>query len=143
MIAAIRIRGEVDKSKRVKDTFARLRLRKKHVCVLLPENPETIGMLKRVKDFITYGNIDRETLKLLVEKRARLPGNKPAKVNDEFIEQLFNGKKKLSDGKLKPFFRLNPPRGGFGKGGIKVSFKAGGVLGNCGKEINVLIKKML
>ena len=45
-------------------------------------------------------------------------------------------------GRIKPF-RLNPPRGGFERKGIKVSFNSGGALGYRGEKINSLIKKML
>ena len=144
MIAAIRIRGLVGKTKDVNNTFQRLRLRKKHVLVLLPEKPETLGMLKKVKDFITYGEIDKVTLKQLLEKRARLEGDKKAEnVDDAFVSNLFEGKAKLQDKKIKPFFRLQPPKKGFGAGGIKKSVKEKGALGYRGKDINVLIKKML
>ena len=72
MLAVIRIRGKLDKSKEVKETFERLRLRRKHVCVLLPENESNKGMIHKVKDFVTYGEINKETLKELLEKRGKL-----------------------------------------------------------------------
>ena len=40
-------------------------------------------------------------------------------------------------------FYLNPPRKGFERKGIKVSFKAGGALGYRGEKINDLIQRML
>ena len=144
MIAAIRIRGLVGKTKDLNNTFLRLRLRKKHVCVLLPEKPEAKGMLKKVKDYITYGEIDKGTLKQLIEKRGRLIGDKKVeKLEDGFVDDLLAGKVKLQDAKIKPFFRLHPPRKGFGRGGIKRPIKEKGALGYRGKDINVLIKKML
>ena len=45
--------------------------------------------------------------------------------------------------KLKPFFRLHPPKGGFEKAGIKKPFTVKGALGYRGDKINDLIKKML
>ncbi|OYT41764.1 50S ribosomal protein L30 [Candidatus Pacearchaeota archaeon ex4484_26] len=144
MIAAIRIRGLVGKSKGINSTFQRLRLRRKHVCVLLPERKDVFGMLKEVKDYIAYGEIDKDTLKILIEKRGRLVGNKKVEnISDDFVNRFIEGKAKLQDEKIKPFFRLHPPKKGFGKGGIKKSFKEKGALGYRGKEINSLIKKML
>lgn len=144
MIAAIRIRGLVGKDKKVKNTFQRLRLRKKHVLVLLPEKPETLGMLKKVKDFITYGEIDKGTLKELLEKRGRLAGDKKIEgLQEDFVDKLLEGTAKLEDVKIKPFFRLHPPKKGFGAGGIKKSVKEKGALGYRGKDINVLIRRML
>lgn len=60
----------------------------------------------------------------------------------EIAEQLLNGAK-LSDFGLKPCLRLNPPRKGFERGGIKRAFKAGGVLGYRAEKINDLLNKMI
>ncbi|HIH17835.1 MAG TPA: 50S ribosomal protein L30 [Nanoarchaeota archaeon] len=144
MLAVIRIRGKLDKSKEVKETFERLRLRRKHVCVLLPENESNKGMIHKVKDFVTYGEINKETLKELLEKRGKLAGdNKITSLKEDFIDSLMAGKAKLADAGIKPFFRLAPPRQGFGKIGIKKGFAEKGALGYRGKEINALLKKMM
>jgi large subunit ribosomal protein L30 len=117
MIAVIRITGQVGLNKEVVETLDRLRLRRKYVCVVL-EKPtkEQIGMIEKVRDFVAYGEIDEKTYKELVEKR---------------------GKK--VDGKLKPFFRLHPARGGIE---TKKHFPKG-VLGNHKEKINDLIVRML
>ncbi len=144
MLAVIRIRGKLDKSRDVKETFNRLRLRKKHVCVLLAENESNKGMIHKVKDFVTYGEIDKATLKELLEKRGRLAGDKKiSNLKEDFVENLLNGKAKLEEAGIKPFFRLAPPRQGFGRVGIKKGFSERGALGYRGKEINALIKKMM
>ena len=105
MLAVIRIRGKLDKSRDVKETFNRLRLRKKHVCVLLQENESNKGMLHKVKDFVTFGEINKETLKELLEKRGRLAGDKRvANLKEDFVENLLGGKAKLGDAGIKPFF---------------------------------------
>lgn len=124
-IAAIRVRGLVKLKKEFKDTLNMLRLYRKNYCIVLNENPTTLGMLKKVKDYLTWGEIDDETLKLLNEKRAEKAKNKEGK---EII---------------KPFFRLHPPKKGFGKKGIKVPFNKGGALGYMGNKINDLIKRMI
>ena len=144
MIAAIRIRGLVGKSKDINNTFQRLRLRKKHVCVLLPEKAEIKGMINKVRNYITYVEIDKETLKELIEKRGKFVGDKKVgNVEEEFVNKLIEGKTTLKEKKIKPFFRLHPPKKGFGAGGIKKPFKERGALGYRGKDINVLIRKML
>ncbi|MBU2496893.1 MAG: 50S ribosomal protein L30 [Nanoarchaeota archaeon] len=144
MLAVIRIRGMVGRSKKVNDTFQKLRLRKKHVCVVMQEKKELVGMVKKLKDFVAYGEIDKETLKLLIEKRGNYVGDKRVKeIDDVFVENLMNGKAKLQDKKIKPFFRLHPAKGGFGRYGLKKAYTEKGALGYRGKEINSLIKKML
>ena len=117
-IAIIRISGMVKMNKKIEDTLYRMRLRRKYSCVVLENTKENIGMLNKVKNFVAYGEINEVVYKELVEKR---------------------GKK--VEGKLKPFFRLHPARGGME---TKKHFGVDkGVLGDNGKEINKLIKRML
>ncbi|MBS3098191.1 uL30 family ribosomal protein [Candidatus Woesearchaeota archaeon] len=124
-IAIIRVRGTTGVMKPVKDTLNMLRLYKKNCCVVLNDGPNIIGMIKKAKDYITWGEIDDETLKLLTKKRGE-------KTKDE------EGKETI-----KPFFRLNPPRKGFGRKGIKLPFGVGGALGDRKDKINDLIKRMV
>jgi large subunit ribosomal protein L30 len=113
-LAVIQIRGTVAVSRVIKSTLIMLNLKKKHNCVLVPATPEILGMLQKGKDFITWGPITPETIKLL------------EKVNQ----------------RGKAYF-MPPPKGGFERGGIKKSFAAGGVLGDRGDKINDLIKRMI
>ena len=120
-IAVIRIRGLIGVNKKIKDTLNLLRLRKKHVCVVLNNSSSNMGMLRKIKDYTTYGELDKETEQELISKRG----------------------KKDKEAKLKPFFELAPPKGGFERNGIKKSFQQGGVLGYRASKINDLIKRML
>lgn len=120
-LALILIRGTINVQAPIKDTLQMLRLRKKHVCVIIEDNPTTRGMIRKVKDLITWGEVDDATINALQEKR---------------------GEKDV-EGKLKPFFRLSPPKRGFERKGIKIPFKLGGALGERGNEINALIQRML
>jgi len=117
MICIIRIKGQVGITKETTDTLYRLRLRKKYACVLLEPTKVNLGMINRVKDFVAFGEISEEMKKELIQKR---------------------GKKDV-DGKLKPFFRLHPPRKGIKS---KVHYPKG-VLGNNKEKINELVKRML
>ena len=120
MIAVVRIKGEVGLKKGIKETLNRLRIRRKYSAIVL-EKPtkEQLGMIKKAKDSVAYGEINDDTYKQLIEKR---------------------GKKDLK-GNLKPFFRLHPPRGGIES---KKHFGVGkGVLGNNKEKINDLILRML
>ena len=143
MIAVIRIAGMVGLNVKVEATLQRLRLGRKYSCVLLNLNSETKGMLQKARACIAYGEISKETLKLLILKRGRLPGNKPVdakKISDAVIGEIFAGKKNIADLGLKPFFRLHPPLHGFKKGTNQ--FYPKGVLGG-NKGINELIGRML
>ena len=78
-LAAVLIRGLVGITKDTKDALHLLRLRKKNVCVVYPNTPSNQGMLKKCKDYITWGEIDTETETLLKEKRGKKTKNKELK----------------------------------------------------------------
>ncbi|MBD3204614.1 50S ribosomal protein L30 [Candidatus Woesearchaeota archaeon] len=139
-LAVIRLRGSIDLNSSVKDTLKSINLYKKNSCVVITSNPDSVGKLKRVKDYVTWGEIDKDTYDMLVEKRGeeykrRLADSKEKINYNKFIE--------IKNKKYKKYFRLHPPIGGFRKKGIKVSYKKGGATGYRGKEINSLIKKMI
>ncbi len=123
LAAVILVRGLTGIRKDIRETLEMMRLLRKNCCVVLEKTPQNTGMIKKVKDYITWGDLNEETLKLLIDKR---------------------GEKSPKDGKkTKPFFRLHPPRGGFERKGIKAPFSRGGVLGYRGDRINDLVKRMI
>ena len=115
-LAAILTRGLINIRPSTRKTLYLLRLRKKHVCVVLPDTPTARGMLTSCKDYVTWGELAPETLKELETKR------------------------KISYEKL---FHLASPRGGFERKGIKKTYSEGGVLGYRAEKINELVKRML
>ncbi len=121
-IAIIRLRGSEGVKVSINDTMRMLKMLKKHVCVVYDKTPVILGMAVKCKDYVTYGEIDEETHKLLLEKR---PVNDP------------------KTGKPANYFHLNSPRGGLGKKGIKDSYQNKGALGYRGAKINDFIKKMI
>jgi len=63
LYAVIRIRGRVDVPPDVEYTLKLLRLHRKNHCVIYPSTlPGIERMLHKVKDWVTWGEIDRETL---------------------------------------------------------------------------------
>ena len=153
-IAVIRISGKNDLKKEIKDTFKMLRAYKKNNCVVLENTPSNLGMVNRLKDHITWGEIDQETFKLLLEKRAKLVTKKitindfiKQKLNTDlntFTKDFFESKRKLKDiPGMKLFFGLHPPIKGYERKGTKLPFSLGGVLGYRKDKINDLIKRML
>ncbi|MFH0868889.1 MAG: 50S ribosomal protein L30 [archaeon] len=153
-IAVVRIRGDVGLNPNVRKTFELLRLYKKNYCVVLPTDKSTIAMVQRVKDFVAFGEISKETFAKLLQHRGKLAGDKPITENflkektkygiKEFVEAFYDSKTSLKEvPSLKQYFRLHPPIGGFEKGGIKKAYAEGGVLGYRGKEIDKLIERMI
>jgi len=142
MVAVIRIAGMVKVRSDVAETLNRLRLRRKYACVIVDANNINVaGMLKRVKHYIAFGDIDQKTLEKLIMERAESEMGRKHKVEvnaAEVAKGVLAGKK-LSEFKLKEFFRLHPPRKGIDS---KLQYPIG-VLGNNKKDINKLIARML
>ncbi|MBS7610462.1 50S ribosomal protein L30 [Candidatus Bathyarchaeota archaeon] len=150
-MAVVRVRGMVNTPSDVEETLKRLRLKKVNTCVLVQETPEYMGMLQKVKDRVAYGIIDSAMLYELLRKRGRLVGDRPLTEEGakelgfqslrELAEALVKGSIKISNLKgLKPFFRLHPPSGGYGS--VKKPYPDG-ALGNWGKDISKLLKRMI
>jgi len=142
MFAVVRIRGLINLTRGVKDTFALLRLHRKMHCILLADNPVNKGMIQKVKDWTTFGKINDETLKAMIAKRGRKLGD--VRLTAEETEHIFNeikAGKKIKDLGIKPVFRLTPPSGGFKKS-IKDHYPKGEV-GGRGDKINDLIMRMI
>ena len=153
-IAVIRLKGEANVRPSVRETFKLLRLYKKQTCILIPNTPEYIGMLAVVKDFVTWGEVDEETVKQLLVRRGRVARKKPLTevyVKEQikidiasFVKEYMAFKKELKDiPGLKLFFGLAPPRQGLEQKGVKADFSMGGSLGYRKNHINALVQRML
>ncbi|MDI6888283.1 MAG: 50S ribosomal protein L30 [Methanocellales archaeon] len=152
MYAVIRLRGSVNLSPEVRDTLKMLRLNRANHCTIVDETPNYKGMIQKVKDHVAWGRINADSLALILRKRGELEGGAPLadeyvkentkyKSIEEFAKAVCEKKVSLKDvPKLKPVFRLHPPRKGHR--GIKKTFQQGGALGFYGEEINALIKQM-
>ena len=98
--AVIRIRGVNRVNQKVERTLQQLHLYRKNYCVIVKNTPPILGMLKKVKDYITWGVLDSETEKMLVEKRQEKFMDKEGKekVRGYFIGQVM----KKTGGKASP-----------------------------------------
>jgi large subunit ribosomal protein L30 len=152
MYAVVRLRGQVNVRYTIEDTMKMLRLHKVNHCVLVPENPNFKGMVQKVKDYVAYGKVDAKTLAEILENRGRLEGD--TRLTGEYIREntAYDSIQAFADAviagetslkavpKLKPVFRLHPPRKGHA--GIKRTVQQGGELGDHGDNINALLHKM-
>lgn len=98
MIAIVRVRGRFGIKPKIKRTLELLKLHKPNHCVLYKDTPSIRGMLKLIENYVAYGEISEDTLKLLLKKRSNV---------DETLKILKDG------GKLDHVFRLHPPRKGW------------------------------
>ncbi len=115
MYAAVRVRGHTEIKKKIEDTMTLLGLTKTNMLVIVPENGQSLGMLRKAKDYITFGEIGEDALKALLKDRMPAQGEKIV-------------------------LNLRPPSKGFRT--LKKAFPKG-ALGYCGKEISNLLKRML
>ncbi len=143
-IAVVRIRGEVDVRKTIKDTLSMLGLRHANWVTIVDDNPVSMGMVKKVKDFVTWGEIDEKTFIAIITKWGRKVGDKPLAADEakKFSSEFLTGKTTFKKAGLKSYIRLHPPSKGHSRGGIKKHLSVGGALGYRGSEINELLVKM-
>ena len=110
MILVIRIAGLVKLSKSTQETLFRMRLRRKYSAVLLKPTNENQKLLQKVRNQVAYGDINKETLSELIEKRGISKKKDVRIIASQVILDI--EKKNFNDLDIKPFFRLHPPRGG-------------------------------
>lgn len=153
---AVRLRGTSRIPPGVERTFEVLRLKRRFNAVLLKMDESVKGTLRKVKDWVTWGEVNVETLAGLLRERGEVKGGK--RLDESFIKTAFNKEgfedlshamltgevtlAKLRKNGVDTVFRLHPPRKGF-KGSVKRPFNVGGELGYRGEAINDLLKRML
>jgi large subunit ribosomal protein L30 len=150
--AVVKVRGTISAQREARETLELLRLARTNHAVLIDNRPSYMGMLYRVQNYVTWGEVSKETVALMLKKRGRLAGGK--KLTDESAEKLgYKSIDALADAiasckveyqklpNVQPVFRLRPPSKGF-KGKTKKSFRAGGEAGYRGEKISELIKRM-
>ena len=152
-IAVVRVRGLISAQREARETLDLLRLARTNNAVLVNNNPAFMGMLKRARNYVTWGEASKETVTLLLQKRGRLAGGK--KLTDEFAQKIgYKSLNELAEAVatckmeyrkllgIQPVFKLRPPTKGF-RGKTKKSYGAGGESGYRGERINELIKRMV
>lgn len=131
LIAAVRVRGRVNVRHDITETLIRLRLKRVNNCVVIKMTDSYYGMINECKDYITYGEVEEDTL-------GRLLKNSGINVDPK---EIMEGKYDMKELKKKLPFRLHPPRRGYKS--VKRPVTLGGALGYMGPKINGLIQRMV
>ena len=139
MFAVVRIRGSVNVREDIEDTLNMLNLNSPNNCVVIPETKQYLGMLRKAKDRITWGNVDKKTLSKLLEKRSKISKEKLKEMKIKNFDELSDALMK-NKVKLKLIFRLNPPIHGFKS--TRLPYPKGD-LGFRGDKINELLERMI
>ena len=141
-IFAIRLKGSFGTPSPLERALETLRLKRKFNAVLLENTSATIGMLRTVKDYVTWGEAGTNDIATVLRERGKFSDG--AEMTDETIRDKF-GEASIQDlasaliqGRitlrelwqkgLNPVFRLHPPSGGF-EGSGKRPYGSGGELG--------------
>ena len=151
----VRARSDVKVERSIRETMGMLNLTRVNHAVIIPENAQYKGMLQKAKDYITWGNADADLIEKMISERGRLVGDKPftdAHVKEAsefksikaFAAAIASGDATVKDmPDMKRVFRLHPPRGPKGWGGLKRTYVIGGALGSRGEDISDLVERMI
>ncbi|MEM1756895.1 MAG: uL30 family ribosomal protein, partial [Candidatus Bathyarchaeia archaeon] len=66
-IAAIKIRGTIRAPLEVRETLRMLNLKRTNHAILIDDRPSFIGMLRTAQNYVTWGEISKDTIALLIE----------------------------------------------------------------------------
>jgi len=151
----VRARSDVKVERSIRETMGFMNLTRVNHAVIIPDNPQYRGMLQKAKDYITWGEADSGVVERMLTERGRMAGDhsltdaivaehtKFSSIAD-FAKAIVAGEAEVKDiPELKRVFRLHPPRGTKGWGGIKRSFVVGGALGARGEAIVDLVERMI
>jgi large subunit ribosomal protein L30 len=184
----VRMKGTVNVPYWARITLESLSLNKRFRATIIPENEQTLGMLRKIKEFVSWTSVDTEFIREFVEKKGRISASKlisssttatatksdmgtvtPTPAEDatasigqrdsianndveskgpqnadlsKIVSTISRNELYLSKiSGIKPWFALNPPKGGF-KRKSKRSFSQAGILGE-NKELLSIVKRMM
>ncbi len=87
MLAAIRLKGTLKVKDDIRDTMQILGMKKKLSMYILPNNPTTMGMLRKSQDFIAWGELSPELEEQF--KGKKIVPLKPPKGGFKSLKQMY------------------------------------------------------
>jgi len=155
-LLAVRLLGPFGAPIHVESALRTLRLNRKFRAVLLEKNGSMLGVLRTVKDYVTWGEVKSHDIATLLKERGELVNGMP--FNDKFVKESLGHEsmeelaQAITRGQLalsalwqkgvEPVFRLHPPSRGFGSS-IKRPFGSMGELGYRGTAMSHLLDRMM
>jgi large subunit ribosomal protein L30 len=148
----VRMRGQINIPHWAKTTLNLLKLEKKFRATIIPSKENTLGMLDRVKHYVSWQEANLDITKELLNKKGRKSGYKKItnddltklgfKTIDDLAVSVNEGKTSLNKIKpIKPWFALSPPKRGF-KRSTRKTYGEGGILGQ-NHELIELVRSMI
>lgn len=151
LILAMNIHGMINSSSGVRKTLVELKVSRKFSATVVTDDPNTVGMLKACKDYLSWTELDAGLLTTLLEKRGMVTERERLgaaalkklgfKNHGELADKMLKEGLRLSavEG-VKPFFRLSPPKGGF-KSSLRRQYSDKGTLGS-NPKLGEVIRRM-
>lgn len=152
-LLVVNLRGLVNTRTPVKTTLEQLSIARRFNSTIVPNNSVYRGMLDLSKEHVAWCKIESSLAEKLLTlhsekstgvefKEEELRANKEYPSFAALAKGLESGTVKLSSLEgIRPFFRLNPPKGGFRRS-TRRQHRAGGVLGH-NEELQKLVERML
>lgn len=152
LILVVNLHGVINSSAPVRESLKELWVTKKFSASVVPDDPSTVGMLRRCKDYVAWAPIEEGLLTELLSKRGMVSRAKPLdqdalkglgfKDHKELAASMIKGQERLAavPGVL-PYFRLAPPRGGFRRSLRRQSTEKG-LLGD-NPKLEDIVKRMI
>ena len=156
LLLAVRLLGPFGAPIHIESALRTLRLNRKFRAVLLEKNGSMLGVLRKVKDYVTWGEVKSNDIATLLRERGELSNGMA--FNDKFVKEnlgqetieelglaIARGQislKALWENGVVPVFRLHPPSRGFHMS-IKRPFGSRGELGYRGTAISQLAARMM
>lgn len=155
-LLAIRLKGSFATPWPIVGALETLRLKRKYNAVLVENTASTVGMLRTVKDYVTWGEAHATDIATLFRERGELSEGRPLtedaireRYGESSIQALASA---LTEGRislralwqkgLNPVFRLHPPSGGF-EGSAKRAYGSRGELGKRQTALATLLLRMV
>jgi large subunit ribosomal protein L30 len=152
LILVVNLHGAINSSAPVRKSLTELWVAKKFSASVVTDDAQTVGMLRRCKDYVAWCPVEAPLLGNLLEKRGMVSAAKPLdqgalkelgfKSHQDVAAKMIKEKLRLSavHGVL-PYFRLAPPKGGF-KRSMRRQYTEKGVLGN-NPKLEEIVKRMI
>lgn len=151
----VRMKGTVNIPNWAQVTLDNLHLQKKFRATLVPENDQTLGMLRKIKEIVAWTSVEESFVKEFVEKKGRISYSKLLSSQDNsskddsssgsvrnIITEIMKNESFLTKiSGLKPWFALSPPKGGF-KRKTKLLHSQNGIMGE-NKDLVEIVRRMM
>ena len=85
-LAVIRVRGLSDVFREIDETLRMLHLTRNCHATLIDDRPSYLGMLRKAKDYLVWGEVSREVVALLLRKRGKLVGDR--KWTEQYVQGI-------------------------------------------------------